>query len=467
MHRVLAFVTVLAALAVAPAGALAAGEPLPPQGAPPPGTNDFSCKPPAKHPYPVVLVHGTFENMTESWNVLVPALKRLNYCVFALDYGNSPIPGVNGVGDIPTSARQLQTFVDEVLAKTGAAKVSLVGHSQGGMMPRYLIKNLGYGDKVDDLIGFSPSNHGTTNPLAPPAGGFGCPACAQQVQGSSFITALNAGDETPGSASYTSIATKNDEVVVPYTSAFLSPDDDTVTNITLQDKCPADPVEHVGTQGDPIAIQWALSALGRPGPADPNLAIDCSGQKAFTFPDSSSVGDGSSSATGGGGSGGGSGGAKPSTKRVKLHLSRSTTKAATRRLRVNIKVYNGKLTGLRLIVRSGGMKGKSVGRSKRIKLSGRTKVTILLKRPLAAGGYTITARGLDAAKRPVKAALIFTARELQASGPDPSTCMQVEGSGPMACTVTPARAPRSRAARRRGPSPRRSAGRPPSTAADR
>jgi pimeloyl-ACP methyl ester carboxylesterase len=410
MHRVRG--TLLAAVAalllIAPASALAADEPLPPQGAPPAGTNDFSCKPPAKHPYPVVLVHGTFENMTESWNVFVPTLKRLGYCVFALDYGNSPLPGINGVGDIPTSARQLQTFVNQVLAKTGATKVSIAGHSQGGMMPRYLIKNLGFADKVDDLVGFSPSNHGTTNPFAAPAGAGGCPACAQQVQGSEFITALNAGDETPGSASYTAIATKNDEVVVPYTSAFLSPDDDAVTNITLQDKCPADPVEHIGTQGDPIAIQWALSALGRPGPADPNLAIDCTGQKAFSFPDSSSV------ATGGGGTGGGGGGGstpaapgKPATKRVKLRLS---AKPGARRVRVNVKVLNGTLTGLRLIVRSGGMKGKSVGRSAKLALSGRKKLTIGLKRRLAKGGYTITARGLDASKRPVKSSLIFTAR---------------------------------------------------------
>ena len=116
---------------------------------------------------------------------------------------------------------------------------------------------------------------------------------------------------------------------------------------------------------------------------------------------------------GSGGGGGSTGhGTKPgsSAKRVKLHLSRSTAKAAKRRLRINVKVANGTLTGLRLIVRSGGMKGKAVGRSKPITLSGRTKVTILLKRPLAAGGYTITARGLDAAKRPAKAALIFTAR---------------------------------------------------------
>src|SRR2546430_1408955 len=84
------------------------------------------------------------------------------------------------------------------------------------------------------------------NPLAPPSGNFGCPACAQQAAGSSFITALNAGDETPPPVTYTVIETKNDEVVTPYQSAFLAAGD-RVTNVLLQDRCPQDPVEHVGT----------------------------------------------------------------------------------------------------------------------------------------------------------------------------------------------------------------------------
>jgi triacylglycerol lipase len=160
--------------------------------------------------------------------------------------------------------------VDGVLAKTGAAKVDIVGHSQGGMMPRYSIKNLGGAAKVDDLVGLAPSNHGTTNPLAP-YGGATCPACVEQAAGSPFITALNAGDETPGDVSYTQIETRYDEVVTPYTSAFLSGG----TNVLLQDKCPADVSEHLAIVGDPIALQWALDALSHPGPASPGLEPTC------------------------------------------------------------------------------------------------------------------------------------------------------------------------------------------------
>ena len=52
--------------------------------------------------------------------------------------------------------------MNKVLAATGAKKVDLVGHSQGGMMPRYYIKNLGGASKVNTLVGLAPSNHGTT-----------------------------------------------------------------------------------------------------------------------------------------------------------------------------------------------------------------------------------------------------------------------------------------------------------------
>src|SRR5439155_827612 len=93
------------------------------------------------------------------------------------------------------------------------------------------------------------SNHGTTNPLAPPAGQLGCPACSEQAAGSTFLQTLNAGDETPGQVSYTVVTTRYDEVVVPYTSAFLAPGPLTV-NLVVQDYCPADPVGVIAVRDD-------------------------------------------------------------------------------------------------------------------------------------------------------------------------------------------------------------------------
>ena len=224
----------------------------------------------------MVLVHGTFENRFDNWQSMSPALKAAGYCVYALDYGSyngSGLLGIYGVGEIEHSAGELRDFVAGVRAQTGAAKVSLVGHSQGGMMPRYFIKKLGGAAEVEDLVGLAPSNHGTANPFAPLAG-RSCPACRQQVRGSAFLQELNAGDESPGDVSYTQLVTRYDEVVVPYTSGYLAPDAD-VTNLALQDLCPNDTSEHLRIPYDPPAIAVTLDALGHAGPADPAFRPPC------------------------------------------------------------------------------------------------------------------------------------------------------------------------------------------------
>ena len=105
--------------------------------------------------------------------------------MWALDYGR------RGTGPIDTSADELVAFIDVVRDKTGAAKVSLIGHSQGGMLARYVAIRRGRLGVVDDIIGLAPSSHGTTQPLAGPAGVFGCTACQEQQAGSAFMRKVN------------------------------------------------------------------------------------------------------------------------------------------------------------------------------------------------------------------------------------------------------------------------------------
>jgi triacylglycerol esterase/lipase EstA (alpha/beta hydrolase family) len=285
-HRALAIALGAVALALAAAPAAAAQLPVIYNGlygyahvssnASPPGANNWSCKPSAAHPYPVVLVHGTFADMSDSWQALSPLLYNHGYCVFALNYGSyngSGSLGIYATGYIGNSARQLAAFVRRVLAATGASKVDIVGHSQGGMMPRYYLKKLGGASKVNALVGLAPSNHGTTlDGLVTLARHFpganallaDCPACQQQESGSSFLANLDAGGDTVPGVKYTVIETRNDEVVTPYTSAFLSGPN--VNNVLLQSQCPLDQGDHLSMPYDHIADADVLTALD---PADP------------------------------------------------------------------------------------------------------------------------------------------------------------------------------------------------------
>jgi triacylglycerol esterase/lipase EstA (alpha/beta hydrolase family) len=249
------FPTAIAASAVQPGGS-------------PAGAN-VSCTPSAAHPRPVVLVNGTFANQITSWNALSPLLKNNGYCVYTFNYGGLFVGQIGSYGPIAASAAELKTEVDHVLAVTGAAKVDVVGWSQGGMMPRYYLKNLGGASKVNALVGLAPSNHGTTLsglatlagyfPGALPLVGALCPACTDQVAGSSFITALNAGGDTVPGVKYTVIQSKFDEVVTPYTSAFLSGAN--VTNITIQSKCILDLGDHLSMPYDHVVDREVLNAL--------------------------------------------------------------------------------------------------------------------------------------------------------------------------------------------------------------
>jgi triacylglycerol esterase/lipase EstA (alpha/beta hydrolase family) len=254
--------------------------------APSSGWNDFSCHPSAQHPRPVVLVHGTFANGTDNWLVFAPYLVARGYCVFSFDYGMLPGDSlIGGLTPIAQSAQQLSDFTDRVLAATHAAKVDIVGHSQGGMMPRYYLKFLGGAAKVNTLVGIAPDNHGTTLdgltallPYFPGASDFlnaALPGLADQVAGSAFQQQLNAGGDTVPGVHYTVISTKYDEVVTPYTTQALSGPD--VHNVVLQDLCPVDASEHVtiGTT-DLIAFHEAANALD-PAHATPTTCLSALG----------------------------------------------------------------------------------------------------------------------------------------------------------------------------------------------
>ncbi|MGH9139457.1 MAG: lipase [Acidimicrobiales bacterium] len=215
----------------------------------------------------------------------VPAAGRRRLLRFALTYGERPdFPYVGGVLRMQDSAVELDAFVDRVLGATGAPEVDLVGHSEGTVMPQWWLKFLGGADVAGRYVALTPLYDGTSilgfdrlveageqDPEV--AASFEelsdalCGSCRQFLRGSDFFDELY-GDgvvAVPG-VEYTTIMTRYDEAVVPWTSGHLDAPD--ATNIVLQDVCASDLSEHGLVPFDPVVVRLVMNAL------DPEHAVE-------------------------------------------------------------------------------------------------------------------------------------------------------------------------------------------------
>ncbi len=254
--------------------------------APSSGFDDFSCKPSAAHPSPVVLLHGLGGNGPGNFSFLGPYLATQGYCTFTFTYGQAtPAIPVGGTIAIADSAKQIAAFIDQVLATTGASKVDIVGHSEGAFQSLYVPKILGYAGKVDRVVAMAPPTHGTTfvglvsvgdflglRPLVDQVlNTFGCQACDQLITGGSAVATLDSGPIAQAGVGYTIIASQADALVVPHETSFVR--EEGVVNEFVQDTCPLDPVGHIG-----LAFDLGVAGLVANGldPAHPKPVI-CSG----------------------------------------------------------------------------------------------------------------------------------------------------------------------------------------------
>ncbi|WP_237570069.1 alpha/beta fold hydrolase [Mycolicibacterium lacusdiani] len=253
----------------------------------PPGANDPTITVTPAHPLPIILVNGTTETQAYNWSVGAPVLANAGYKVYSFAYGASTtIPGFpfGGVADIAQSAQQLSAQIDAVLAETGASQVILVGHSQGGgILPAYYMNVLGGADKVSQLIGIAPSNHGTDVNYAayaltlPILGSLltgllsaTLPALEQQSITSPFQQIVYGNGDTRPGVLYTTIVSTYDEVLTPYTQQFL--DGPSVTNIVIQDQHPGFMGGHLSVLVNPAVWSYVLDALEANPAANPLLA---------------------------------------------------------------------------------------------------------------------------------------------------------------------------------------------------
>ncbi|MFE9689965.1 lipase family alpha/beta hydrolase [Micromonospora sp. NPDC005806] len=167
-----------------------------------------------------------------------------------------------GFGDIRESARALSSYVDQIRAATGAAKVDLVTHSEGGLVGRWYVKFLGGAAKVDHYLSLGSPQYGTYVANIINFLGLGsCAgivACQQMATGSSFLADLNGGDDTPGAVRWTTVRTWQDELVIPVDNAALA---DGATNVLVQAWCPLRIVGHLGLVLDGTTYTIVRQAL--------------------------------------------------------------------------------------------------------------------------------------------------------------------------------------------------------------
>ena len=202
----------VARLALAAALALTAAcgslaDPLSPDG----GRAARAPKPPTPAHTPILFVHG-WNATASTWTTMVSRFKKDGWTDKELATFSYNTAASNAV-----TAALIDQKVDSILRATGAPKVEIVTHSMGALSARYYVRSLTGEGKVDALVTLGGANHGTNTAYA-------ClqTACREMYPGSSFLTALNADDETWGTPRYATWWSPCDEVINPQSSTPLS-----------------------------------------------------------------------------------------------------------------------------------------------------------------------------------------------------------------------------------------------------
>ncbi|MHA2202817.1 MAG: esterase/lipase family protein, partial [Candidatus Hodarchaeales archaeon] len=134
---------------------------------------------------PILFLHG-FTRTKGDWSIMKGWFKADGWSdtsLYAYTFDN---PNNCSFQEYINNANQIKQWVEEILAETGAKKIDLVGHSDGGLSSRYYIKFLGGIDRVDDYVSLGTPHHG--DPIINSS-------CRELIP---YIRSLNEGDETPG-----------------------------------------------------------------------------------------------------------------------------------------------------------------------------------------------------------------------------------------------------------------------------
>jgi triacylglycerol lipase len=162
---------------------------------------------------PILFVHG-WNSSASTWNTMVGRFQSAGYTsneLMAITYNSNT--------SNRTIAGQVQTAVNDLRARTGAAKVDIISHSMGGLSTRSYLKERGGTAFVDDWVSLAGPNHGTNTAYACYLFSRGC---RDMIPNSDLLVALNSGDETPGTTNYGTFWSNSDDVINPDSSVLLT-----------------------------------------------------------------------------------------------------------------------------------------------------------------------------------------------------------------------------------------------------
>lgn len=152
---------------------------------------------------PILLIHG-FLGTRGAMFPLEYRLRRDGFVVFSLNLG------ALNIGDIRKSAYRIHRHIQDILREIDLEKIDIIGHSMGGLIGLYFIKQLGGDQFVRRFISLGTPHHGTNFAFVgvPPLGVLS-PAIWQLLPNSFFIQELRA-TPLPQEVSYYSIAGSRD-----------------------------------------------------------------------------------------------------------------------------------------------------------------------------------------------------------------------------------------------------------------
>lgn len=208
---------------------------------------------------PILLVPGTSvtPEINYSWGYQ-KVLREQGYAVCAVS-----LPG-GGTGDMQTTVEYVVSAIRS-MSETSRKEVSILGHSQGGLLPAWAIRYWpDLASRVDDVVSLDAPYGGSrlADYICDPT--HSCPALAWQVTRNSDFTRALRRSPIPAGVSYTSIGTNKTDLVFPSPDATYLPG---ATNVFVQDICPGRYVSHLAMAWDAPAHGLVMDALTHEGAA--------------------------------------------------------------------------------------------------------------------------------------------------------------------------------------------------------